>query len=335
MRRKMTQIAAVLAIVTGAALFVYPMAVKYLTGYTNGQVIEQFQTEVKRQTLQQLPEKQDKNEMDLLYERLLEYNRQLNETGQSGISDTSDYEKVPFDLTAYGFSQNVIGTLWIPRMDLKLPVYLGAGSEMLAKGAGLLGGTSMPVEGESTNVVLAGHRGYRGIPMFRDIQLLQIGDKIQLTTPWENRIYRVSELKIILPDDTDAIRIQPGRQLLTLFTCHPYTKNYQRYMVVAEFETTEQTIDYEADRKEAADTFSAEAKTVMLVENGEETEVLVESKSMVPVFYEGTQEWGAEYSQFRIFLETYGIWILFAAAGMVVLIRFAGQRRKKREDKTK
>ena len=51
--------------------------------------------------------------------------------------------------------------------------------------------------------------------MLRNVQQIQVGDKIQLTTPWETLIYRVSELKIIDPSDINAVLIQPGRDLLT------------------------------------------------------------------------------------------------------------------------
>lgn len=73
------------------------------------------------------------------------YNQQLYESGQSGLRDPFDYENSSFDLTRYGFSQNVIGVLWIPRMQEKLPVYLGANHDNMAKGAGLMGQTSMPL----------------------------------------------------------------------------------------------------------------------------------------------------------------------------------------------
>ena len=34
-----------------------------------------------------------------------------------------------------------------------------------------------------------------------------------------------------LADDIDAVKIVPGQDMLTLITCHPYTQNYQRYVV--------------------------------------------------------------------------------------------------------
>ena len=104
----------------------------------------------------------------------------------------------------------------------------------MAKGAALLGETSMPLGETNSNTVIAAHRGWKGIPMFQNIQQIQLGDKIQITTPWDVLIYRVCDLKIISPDDSREIFIQEGRELVTLLTCHPYTHNYQRYLVFAE-----------------------------------------------------------------------------------------------------
>ena len=99
--------------------------------------------------------------------------------------------------------------------------------------------------------MIAAHRGYYGAEMLRNVQQIQVGDKIQLTTPWETLIYRVSELKIIDPSDINAVLIQPGRDLLTLSTCHPYTRNSQRYLVIAEHDTAAADTTKEEDLQES------------------------------------------------------------------------------------
>ena len=47
----------------------------------------------------------------------------------------------------------------------------------------------------------------------------------------ETLTYTVDELRIIDPSDVEALLIQPGRDLLTLVTCHPLGGNSQRYVV--------------------------------------------------------------------------------------------------------
>lgn len=166
-----------------------------------------------------------------LWEDMQNYNRQLYATGQSGLVDAWSYEQPPFDLSGYGLETDVIGTLSIPVMEEELPVYLGATQENMANGVAVLGQTSMPVSGENTNCVIAGHRGYKGKPVFREIERLQPGDAVYLSTYWENLEYRVEAVAVIEPDDISAVLIQPGQQMLTLITCHPYTVGTERYVV--------------------------------------------------------------------------------------------------------
>ena len=56
----------------------------------------------------------------------------------------------------------MIAALWVPRLNLDLPVYLGASTANMARGGALLGQTSMPLGGANTNTVIAAHRGYYG-----------------------------------------------------------------------------------------------------------------------------------------------------------------------------
>jgi sortase A len=101
--------------------------------------------------------------------------------------------------------------------------------------------TSLPIGGENTNCVLAAHRGYRGIPFWRDIEKIAIGDEVLVTNLWEQLTYQVTEIQIIYPNETDQILIQEGRDMLTLITCHPYGGHGKyRYVVYCERVTEEE-----------------------------------------------------------------------------------------------
>lgn len=169
-----------------------------------------------------------------LYRDMCEYNRNIYEKGQLNLNDPFAYEKPPINLKDYGFDDNIVGIIRIDAMNVEMPLYLGASKSNMKKGAAVLGKTSMPTGQSNTNMVVAAHRGYRGIAMFRDIQKLVIGDEIKVTTPYETLVYKVVETKVILPDQTDEILIVPGKRLITLSTCHPYTKNSHRYLVFGE-----------------------------------------------------------------------------------------------------
>ena len=116
-----------------------------------------------------------------------------------------------------------------------LSLYLGATYKHMADGAAHLSQTSLPIGGENTNCVIAGHRGYNGASYFRYIEKLKVGDVVSITNLWETLTYRVAEIKIIDPHEVKEILIQDGRDLVTLLTCHPYASGgRQRYVVYCE-----------------------------------------------------------------------------------------------------
>ena len=192
---------------------------------------------------------------DRLYQEANAYNQQIYENGQDGLKDAWSYEQSPVELTELPAGE-MFGYIEIPAMEVRLPLYVGADSSNLAKGAAVLGQTSLPVGGNHTNCGVAGHRGYKGSPYFREIENLKIGDEVSITNRWETLVYQVVEIQVILPYDIDAIRIQEGRELVTLVTCHPYRSNGRyRYVVYCERKNNtkdagaepERLVEYEQD----------------------------------------------------------------------------------------
>lgn len=170
-----------------------------------------------------------------LYLDMRDYNKWLDATKQSGLNSREAYQDSYFDLTAYGLPDQVFGVIRIPRMDLEMPLYLGASYENMSNGASVLAQTSIPIGGENCNSVIAGHRSWNGYKYFLDIELLQYGDEVYITNLWETLTYKVVDIKIINPNDVNAILIQKDRDLVTLLTCHPYgSGGLYRYLVFCE-----------------------------------------------------------------------------------------------------
>lgn len=170
-----------------------------------------------------------------LWEDMVRYNQNIAAQGQSGLSCAYDYQKASFQLADYGLPDEIFGVLSIPAIDLEMPIYLGATEQHMANGAAHLSQTSLLIGGMDTNCVIAGHRGYSGASYFRYLDKLHVGDAVSVTNLWETLTYRVCEIRIIDPSDVEEILIQPGRELLTLLTCHPYASGgRQRYVVYCE-----------------------------------------------------------------------------------------------------
>ena len=223
MRKMPFALAALLAMV-GICVMLWPVFTRHKLQADTDAAVQSF-----------LEERKPEQQYSELLADLQAYNQRIYAEKQSGLVDLEACEVPAADLTAYGVADEIIGVLEIPAMKLTMPVYLGASDAHLAAGAAVLGNTSAPIGGDNTNCVIAGHRGWRGADYFRHIDRLQIGDTVTLTNLWETLTYTVSDIQIILPHEVDKIKIQQGRDLLTLITCHPYASGgRQRFVVYCE-----------------------------------------------------------------------------------------------------
>ena len=222
--RKTSLVLVVLLAVAGICVMLWPVVTGYRLQANTDEAVQNFLEE--RKPEQQYPE---------LLAALREYNQRIYAEKQCNLVDLEACEEPAADLTTYGVADEIIGVLEIPAMELTMPVYLGASDAHLAAGAAVLGNTSAPIGGDNTNCVIAGHRGWRGADYFRHIDRLHVGDTVTLTNLWETLTYTVADIRIIQPHEVDKIKIQQGRDLLTLLTCHPYASGgRQRYVVVCE-----------------------------------------------------------------------------------------------------
>ena len=222
--RKTSLVLAMLLAVAGICVMLWPIFTGYkLQADTDG-AVQSF-----------LEERKPEQQYSELLADLQAYNQRIYAEKQSGLVDLEACEEPAADLTTYGVADEIIGVLEIPAMELTMPVYLGASDAHLAAGAAVLGNTSAPIGGDNTNCVIAGHRGWRGADYFRHIDRLQAGDTVTLTNLWETLTYTVADIQIIQPHEVEKIKIQQGRDMLTLVTCHPYASGgRQRYVVYCE-----------------------------------------------------------------------------------------------------
>lgn len=169
---------------------------------------------------------------DPLYQKAVCYNKKIYLNEQKDLKDVWSYQVAP---DIFEKEQKIFGYINIPRMKQKLPLYLGATMKNLRRGAAILGQTSLPLGQNNSNCVIAAHRGYQGIPYFRDIEQLVKGDIVIVRNPWEKLKYQVTEIYVIDPYDMQKICIKKGKDMISLLTCHPYRgKGKYRYLVYCE-----------------------------------------------------------------------------------------------------
>ena len=156
-------------------------------------------------------------------EQMIEDARKYNEALLSGAEPVS-YD----DLLAITQS---MGYIEVPKIDVYLPVYHGLEEKTLQKGIGHMPESSLPVGGESTHAVLSGHTGLPAAKLFTDLDQMEKGDVFYIHVMDQVLAYETDQILVVLPDETDAIRIQKGEDLVTLLTCTPYGVNSHRLLV--------------------------------------------------------------------------------------------------------
>ena len=187
---RVVAIIALMFIITGIGFFLYPHISNYLYE-KNVQKEEQI-------FIATISSPECKDDFDKLYEKLKSENEQLFFNKQNGLVDPFSYEQPSINLDEYGIYNNTIGYIKIPKMDVELPIILGANKENMAKGAVHLTQTSYPIGGINTNCVLAAHRGYAKAAFFRDIEKLDYGDKIYIQNLYiVMKIYLQKRLNLI------------------------------------------------------------------------------------------------------------------------------------------
>ena len=151
----------------------------------------------------------------------------------------------------------VMGTIRIPKISVKLPIYHGTSESALASGAGHLYGSSLPVGGRNTHTVLTGHRGLVEAAMFTRLDEMRVGDYFYIEVMGRTLGYQVDRITVIEPNDTSQLKIVPGEDRVTLMTCTPYGVNTHRLLVSATRSAIPDEIPAENDAVKDARTIGA------------------------------------------------------------------------------
>jgi len=167
-----------------------------------------------------------------------EYNRGLNEV----VSDSFSSEAFAGDKRYNGIlhitEDGQIGTINIPSIDCRLPIYHGSSEDMLTKGAVHLAGTAFPIGGSSARSVISAHTAFPGKIFFDRLSEVEIGESFSVTVLGDTLYYKITEINIVLPDEVEYLQPVKDKDLITLVTCTPYALNTHRLLVTGERDTT-------------------------------------------------------------------------------------------------
>ena len=128
-----------------------------------------------------------------------------------------------------------IGVLRIDKIGVITPISDNTSAQSLLEGSGIVEDTDIPTSEENTITVLAGHRGgINETQSFLNIDKLEKGDDLKITTREEELYYKVVDKEVIEPTDWSKFTREEGKTKLFLMACHPYPKNDKRLLVKAE-----------------------------------------------------------------------------------------------------
>ena len=137
-----------------------------------------------------------------------------------------------------------IGVLRIDKIGVITPISENTSKQSLLAGSGIVEGTDVPTSAKNTITVLAGHRGGRNeTQSFLNIDKLEKGDELKITTREEELYYKVVDKEVIEPTDWSKFTREEGKTKLFLMACHPYPKNDKRLLVKAELVRSDRSID--------------------------------------------------------------------------------------------
>lgn len=204
-----------LLILIGTAVSGYPLASSLVVEYRAGKAIERYN---------QVIEAEQEDSLSRMLEEAQKYNDALSKGEAVSYAEYDELLAVT----------DSIGYLEIPKLGVYLPVYHGLDDEVLQKGIGHIPETSLPVGGVSTHCVLSGHSGLPAARLLTELDRMKDGDRFYIHVLDQTLAYEVDQIKTVLPDETEDLRIFEGKDYVTLLTCTPYGINTHRLLVRGE-----------------------------------------------------------------------------------------------------
>lgn len=219
-KKDFSTIALIVVFFVGVSVLLYPTVSDYWNSLHQSQAIATYADSV---------ENMDEQDYEKLWDVAVSYNQKLFQSGHGlGLKDEEkeEYNEL-LDVSGTG----IMSYIEIPKIKCSLPIYHGTDEGVLQIAVGHIEGSSLPVGGLNTHCVLSGHRGLPSAKLFSNLDKLEEGDIFMIRTLDQTLTYEVDQIRIVLPDEVDDLKIEEGKDLCTLVTCTPYGINTHRLLV--------------------------------------------------------------------------------------------------------
>ena len=229
MKNKILPILAAIILICALGIALYPTVSQWVNEFLSESAITQYNDTVDTLSAE---------DKAVLLAEAEEYNRGLNEVVSDSFSSEAFAGDERYDGILNITENGQIGTINIPSIDCRLPIYHGSSEDMLTKGAVHLAGTAFPIGGSSARSVISAHTAFPGKIFFDRLSEVEIGETFSVTVLGDTFYYKVTEINIVLPDEVEYLQPVKDKDLITLVTCTPYALNTHRLLVTGERDTT-------------------------------------------------------------------------------------------------
>ena len=228
MKKKASTIIFVMIFLAGLSLLLYPFVANEWNNYRQKRLISTYESQVSEL------EAEGAIDYEAEWKRAEAYNKALlpsilpDSFAIASAADEPDKEYMScLNITDDG----MMGIVEIPKINIKLPIYHTTDEDVLAKAAGHLEGSSLPIGGENSHAVISAHRGLPSAALFTDLDKLKEGDHFLIHVLDDTLCYEVDQISVVEPEETNSLAVEDGEDLVTLLTCTPYGVNSHRLLV--------------------------------------------------------------------------------------------------------
>ena len=219
-KKDFSTIALIVVFFVGVSVLLYPTVSDYWNSLHQSQAIATYADSV---------ENMDEQDYEKLWDAAVSYNQKLFQS-RHGLG-LKDEEKEEYNELLDVSGTGIMSYIEIPKIKCSLPIYHGTDEGVLQIAVGHIEGSSLPVGGLNTHCVLSGHRGLPSAKLFSNLDKLEEGDIFMIRTLDQTLTYEVDQIRIVLPDEVDDLKVEEGKDLCTLVTCTPYGINTHRLLV--------------------------------------------------------------------------------------------------------